>query len=126
MKQEENMSNTQSMDNSKSKLNIRWAFVILLLIGAIVNYLDRANLSVANTTIAREFHLSSTQMGLLLSAFLWPYAIANLPSGWLVDKFGPKKMFFICIRILVYGNYYMFFYKFISTILFNAYDFGSS
>ncbi|OBR94687.1 MULTISPECIES: MFS transporter [Clostridium] len=93
MKQEENMSNTQSMDNSKSKLNIRWAFVILLLIGAIVNYLDRANLSVANTTIAREFHLSSTQMGLLLSAFLWPYAIANLPSGWLVDKFGPKKMF---------------------------------
>ncbi|OAA94450.1 MFS transporter [Clostridium coskatii] len=93
MKQEENMSNAQSMDNSKSKLNIRWAFVILLLIGAIVNYLDRANLSVANTTIAREFHLSSTQMGLLLSAFLWPYAIANLPSGWLVDKFGPKKMF---------------------------------
>lgn len=93
MKQNENMSNTQSMDNSKSKLNIRWAFVILLLIGAIVNYLDRANLSVANTTIAREFHLSSTKMGLLLSAFLWPYAIANLPSGWLVDKFGPKKMF---------------------------------
>ncbi|OAA86327.1 MFS transporter [Clostridium ljungdahlii] len=93
MKQKENMSNTQSMDNSKSKLNIRWAFVILLLIGAIVNYLDRANLSVANTTIAKEFHLSSTQMGLLLSAFLWPYAIANLPSGWLVDKFGPKKMF---------------------------------
>lgn len=93
MKQNENMSNTQSMDNSKSKLNIRWAFVILLLIGAVVNYLDRANLSVANTTIAREFHLSSTKMGLLLSAFLWPYAIANLPSGWLVDKFGPKKMF---------------------------------
>jgi len=93
MKQNENMSNTQSMDNSKSKLNIRWTFVILLLIGAVVNYLDRANLSVANTTIAREFHLSSTKMGLLLSAFLWPYAIANLPSGWLVDKFGPKKMF---------------------------------
>lgn len=93
MKQDKNMSNTQSMDNSKSKLNIRWAFVILLLIGAVVNYLDRANLSVANTTIAREFHLSSTKMGLLLSAFLWPYAIANLPSGWLVDKFGPKKMF---------------------------------
>ncbi|AQR97451.1 MFS transporter [Clostridium saccharoperbutylacetonicum] len=80
--------------NVPKKLNkLRWTFVILLLIGAIVNYLDRANLSVANTTIASEFGLSSTQMGLLLSAFLWPYAIANLPSGWLVDKFGPKKMF---------------------------------
>lgn len=80
--------------NVPKKLNkLRWTFVILLLIGAIVNYLDRANLSVANTTIASEFGLSSTQMGVLLSAFLWPYAIANLPSGWLVDKFGPKKMF---------------------------------
>lgn len=71
----------------------RWFFVILILVGAIVNYLDRSNLSVANTTIAKEFHLSPLQMGVLLSAFLWPYALANLPAGWLVDKLGPKKMF---------------------------------
>ena len=32
-------------------------------------------------------------MGLLLSAFSWPYAIANLPAGYLVDKFGAKEMF---------------------------------
>lgn len=32
-------------------------------------------------------------MGFLLSAFLWPYAIANLPAGYLVDRFGAKKMF---------------------------------
>lgn len=96
MTQNENIkdkSNTGSVNITKIKNNIRWTFVILLLIGAIVNYLDRANLSVANTTIAREFHLSSTEMGFLLSAFLWPYALANLPAGWLVDKFGPKKMF---------------------------------
>lgn len=83
----------KSVHISKKQLKIRWTFVILLLIGAIINYLDRANLSIANTTISREFGLSSTKMGLLLSAFLWPYAIANLPAGWLVDKFGPKKMF---------------------------------
>src|SRR5476651_553535 len=72
---------------------IRWGIILILLLAAIVNYLDRANLSIANTTIAREFGFSSTEMGLLLSAFLWPYALANLPAGWLVDKFGPKKMF---------------------------------
>jgi len=96
---------------------LRWGFIVLLLIAAIVNYLDRANLSVANTTIAKEFGLSSTEMGMLLSAFLWPYALANLPAGWLVDKFGPKKMFagalgfwstFTVLTALV--NSYSFFY----------------
>jgi D-galactonate transporter len=75
------------------KAGLRWGIILLLLLGAVVNYLDRSNLSIANTTIAAEFGLSSTQMGLLLSAFLWPYALANLPAGWLVDRFGPKKMF---------------------------------
>jgi MFS family permease len=74
-------------------IKIRWVFVTLLLIGAIVNYLDRANLSIANPVIAKAFHLSPLEMGFLLSAFLWPYAIANLPAGYLVDRYGPKKMF---------------------------------
>lgn len=78
---------------STQKPRLRWGIILLLLLGAVVNYLDRSNLSIANTTIAAEFGLSATQMGLLLSAFLWPYALANLPAGWLVDRFGPKKMF---------------------------------
>ena len=74
-------------------LRIRWYLIALLVIGGIINYLDRNNLSIANTTIAKEFGLNTFQMGLLLSAFSWPYAIANLPAGYLVDKFGPKRMF---------------------------------
>jgi len=72
---------------------LRWLFITLLVLGGIVNYLDRSTLSVGNTTIAGDLGLSNTQMGLLLSAFSWPYAIANLPAGFLVDKFGPKKMY---------------------------------
>ncbi|MGC6388797.1 MFS transporter [Ewingella sp. S1.OA.A_B6] len=72
---------------------LRWGIVFILLMAAVINYLDRANLSIANTTISKEFGFSSTEMGLLLSAFLWPYALANLPAGWLVDRFGPKRMF---------------------------------
>ncbi|MFP3397709.1 MFS transporter [Brevibacterium sp. SIMBA_078] len=78
---------------SSNPRRIRWIFVALLVIGGIVNYLDRSTLSIGNSTIAEEFDLSATQMGLLLSAFSWPYAIANLPAGYLVDKFGAKKMF---------------------------------
>lgn len=77
----------------KKSVRIRWYLIALLVIGGIINYLDRNNLSIANTTIAKEFGLNTLQMGLLLSAFSWPYAIANLPAGYLVDRFGPKKMF---------------------------------
>jgi sugar phosphate permease len=88
------LKTSQIPENLKSpKAGLRWGIIMLLLLGAVINYLDRSNLSIANTTIAAEFGLSSTQMGLLLSAFLWPYALANLPAGWLVDKLGPKKMF---------------------------------
>lgn len=51
---------------------LRWGIILILLLAAVVNYLDRANLSIANTTIAAEFGFSQTEMGLLLSAFLWP------------------------------------------------------
>lgn len=77
----------------KKSVRIRWFLVGFLVLGGVVNYLDRSTLSVANLTIAEEFNLNALQMGLLLSAFSWPYAIANLPAGYLVDKFGPKKMF---------------------------------
>ncbi|NDL64442.1 MFS transporter [Acerihabitans arboris] len=102
---------------AKPYSRLRWGFVTLLLLAAIVNYLDRANLSVANTTIAREFGFSSTEMGMLLSAFLWPYALANLPAGWLVDKLGAKKMFAGALglwsmftALTAFVNSYSFFY----------------
>lgn len=77
----------------RTSIRIRWVLVALLVIGGVVNYLDRATLSVANTTVAGEFGLNATEMGLLLAAFSWPYAIANLPAGYLVDRFGPKRMY---------------------------------
>jgi sugar phosphate permease len=72
---------------------VRWFFIGLLVVGGVVNYLDRGTLGVANTTIAADLGLSTIQMGVLLSAFAWPYAIANLPAGYLVDRFGAKAMY---------------------------------
>lgn len=95
----------------------RWGIILILLLAAVVNYLDRANLSIANTTISKEFGFSGTEMGLLLSAFLWPYALANLPAGWLVDRFGPRKMFSSALTLwsavtflMGFVNTYSFFY----------------
>lgn len=111
------MSETTVSGQGTLKGKLRWGIVTLLLLAAIVNYLDRANLSIANTTIAAEFGFSQTEMGLLLSAFLWPYALANLPAGWLVDKLGPKKMFSWALGLwsgftvlTAFANSYSYFY----------------
>jgi len=76
---------------------LRWMFIALIVVGGVINYLDRSTLSIGNTTIAKELSFSTVQMGLLLSAFSWPYAIANLPAGYLIDRFGVKKMFMFAI-----------------------------
>jgi MFS family permease len=69
----------------------RWA-IVLLVAGGALNYIDRATLSVANLTIQHDLGIPVARMGLLLSAFLWAYAFAQLPVGPLIDRFGPRKM----------------------------------
>lgn len=65
--------------------------VALLVAAALVNYFDRSALAVANPLIRADLHLDVAQMGLLLSAFLWAYAFAQLPIGALLDRVGPKR-----------------------------------
>ncbi|QJP70436.1 MFS transporter [Burkholderia glumae] len=62
----------------------------LLLMSGVVNYLDRATLSIATPLIRHDLGFSVPQMGLLLSAFLWAYAFAQLPAGILIDRLGAR------------------------------------
>lgn len=64
--------------------------LILLVTAGVVNYIDRATLAVANPLIKTELGLDFSEMGVLLSAFLWAYAFAQLPAGALVDRIGAR------------------------------------
>jgi MFS family permease len=64
----------------------------LLVIAGTLNYVDRAALSIANPLIREELGLSISDMGLLLSAFLWAYAFSQLPGGALTDRLGPRRL----------------------------------
>ena len=66
--------------------------LIMLVVAGTLNYLDRSTLSIANPLIRQELGLSIADMGLLLSAFLWAYAFAQLPGGALVDRVGPHRL----------------------------------
>ncbi|WP_230975338.1 MFS transporter [Burkholderia multivorans] len=58
----------------------------------VVNYVDRVALSIASSQISKEFSLSPVDLGCLFSSFLWLYAVALIPMGLLVDRFGSKRL----------------------------------
>lgn len=75
---------------SRRLARIQLITVGLLVVICFVNYLDRSTLSVANPLIRRELGLSPGQMGLLLAAFAWSYALIQVPLGPMIDRFGPR------------------------------------
>ncbi|BAK75971.1 major facilitator superfamily transporter [Pseudogulbenkiania sp. NH8B] len=70
----------------------RWRIGALLGIGVLVNYFDRISLSVAAPQLQQEFHLTTGDIGLLFSAFFWAYALLQIPTGVVLDRFGVTKV----------------------------------
>ena len=68
----------------------RWWLMALLFIAMIVCYMQRGTLSVAAPFMIKELNLSTSAMGILLSAFFWSYSLMQIPAGWLVDRYGVK------------------------------------
>lgn len=66
--------------------------VALLTLAAFINYVDRGNLATAGPLIQDQLRLSHTELGLLLAAFFWSYAPAQLPAGWLAERFDPRRV----------------------------------
>jgi ACS family D-galactonate transporter-like MFS transporter len=65
----------------------------------VINYLDRANLSIAAPLLARDLALDSVKMGLVFSAFGWSYVLCQVPGGWLVDRVHPRKLYAVLIAL---------------------------
>lgn len=72
--------------------NVRWLIVAIVTLLTLTNYLDRGNLSIAAPLIMKDLHISATMMGVILSAFVWPYAFMSLPTGWAIDRFGARLL----------------------------------
>src|SRR3984885_2429553 len=70
----------------------RWFVLLLISLMYLVTYLDRANISTVAPVIAKEFDIGKIEMGFIFSAFVWSYALFQIPGGWLGDRFGPRRM----------------------------------
>ena len=86
------MSAVTSAGDAK-KTRVRLSIVMMLFLVTIVNYADRAALSIAGPQVAKEFHLDAVTMGWIFSAFGWSYVLAQIPGGWLLDRFGSKAVY---------------------------------
>jgi sugar phosphate permease len=79
-----------SIAASRRIKSIQRVAVGMLLITGAVNYVDRVALSIANPLVRADLHLSIADMGVLLSVFLWTYALCQLPIGGMIDRLGPR------------------------------------
>ena len=55
-----------------------------------IAYIDRVNISVAGPTLRKELGLTPIELGLIFSAFAYPYAAMQIAGGWAADRFGPR------------------------------------
>jgi sugar phosphate permease len=76
---------------------VRYSVIFASMLMAILLYLDRFCIGIAEPFIRQDLGLSKIQMGIFMSAFFWPYALAQIPAGWLADRFGARKMMTIYI-----------------------------
>lgn len=72
---------------------VRFSIVGMLFIATMINYADRATLSLAGPSLSRELGIDPLELGIIFSAFGWAYVLAQLPGGWLLDRFGSKRVY---------------------------------
>lgn len=92
------------MSQDKKPTKVRWYIFILMLVLGAINYIDRTSLGIAMPFIQEEFGIKDqTVVGMLHSAFFWSYALMQIPSGFLADRFQTRVI--ISCATVVWGGF---------------------
>lgn len=75
-----------------------WVYAMLFTL-AIINFIDRINMSVAAKPVASELGLSPVQLGYLFSSFYWMYVVCLVPGGALADRLGGRRIAALAIGV---------------------------
>lgn len=77
----------------------RIGILALLAVGTMINYLDRTVLGIAAPELTQELGINAAIMGIVFSAFAWTYALAQIPGGLFLDRFGNKITYFLSLTL---------------------------
>jgi MFS transporter, ACS family, glucarate transporter len=75
------------------RTSVRYAVLAMLVIASAVNLGDRANLSITGSAMSSDLGIGPIALGYVFSAFAWAYVLAQLPAGWLLDRFDSVKVY---------------------------------
>lgn len=89
------------MQQHVQRVKTRHIILAVMCLMYFISYIDRVNIAVAGPLIRHEMGLSTVQLGLVFSAFAYPYAAMQIIGGWLSDKFGPKLV--LTLLSLIWG-----------------------
>jgi len=88
---------------------VRWVVMSIVMAIMAVTALNRLNLSIAGKYIEEEFSFSTISMGLVFGAFLWGYALFQIPWGYVCDRIGPRRTLTASIFCFAVGSAAMVF-----------------
>jgi ACS family glucarate transporter-like MFS transporter len=72
--------------------HVRWHIIGLVFLIYVLMFIDRVNISIAAKFIMPEFGITEVEFGWIFSAFVLGYALAQIPGGWLGDRYGPRRI----------------------------------
>jgi MFS family permease len=76
--------------------------LVLLCLMYGITYIDRVNVSTASLVFKQDLHLTNAQVGLVFSAFAYPYVFFTTIGGWLSDRFGARRA--LTVSALIWGS----------------------
>ncbi|WP_394559839.1 MFS transporter [Aquipseudomonas alcaligenes] len=72
---------------------VRYLILLMLFLVTTINYADRATISIAGSSMQKDLGFDAVTLGYIFSAFGWAYVIGQIPGGWLLDRFGSKRVY---------------------------------
>ncbi|AGK48441.1 MULTISPECIES: MFS transporter [Burkholderia] len=72
---------------------VRFMILAMLFVVTTINYADRATISIAGSAMQKDLGIDAVSLGYIFSAFGWAYVIAQIPGGWLLDRFGSRRVY---------------------------------
>ncbi len=107
------------MPRSERPTRVRHIVLWITVAAYMITYMDRVVISSTAPLMREEFGLSLVDMGWVLAAFRWGYALFQIPGGWLGDRIGPRRALSV---IVVWWSFFTsataFAWNFVSLIAF--------
>ncbi|MGQ7815903.1 MFS transporter [Metapseudomonas furukawaii] len=85
------------MGDVLKQTRVRYLILLMLFLVTTINYADRATISIAGSTMQKELGIDAVMLGYIFSAFGWAYVLGQIPGGWLLDRFGSKRVYAVSI-----------------------------